>query len=52
MGFTRALPLRRLAPLIKRRPRFQAPDELQRHLSSEIAHWRNVITQLGLAGSQ
>jgi tripartite-type tricarboxylate transporter receptor subunit TctC len=33
-------------------PRFQAPDELQRYLSAEVTHWRDVLTRLGLAGSQ
>ena len=33
-------------------PRFQAPDELQRFLGSEIAHWRDVLSKLGLSGSQ
>jgi tripartite-type tricarboxylate transporter receptor subunit TctC len=31
---------------------FQGKDELQRHLVSEVARWREVLTQLGLAGSQ
>ena len=32
-------------------PRFQVPDELQRFLSSEIAHWRDALSKLGLSGS-
>jgi tripartite-type tricarboxylate transporter receptor subunit TctC len=31
---------------------FQGKDELQRHLVSETASWRTVLTELGLAGSQ
>jgi len=33
-------------------PQFQGAHELQQYLVSEIAHWRTVLNQVGLAASQ